>query len=393
MINYPQKQSVMDVIMLFLLYVVAFVFMDKGYLAMVLYRILPLLFVLSIITYGNPFRQNWYMKMLFVLFGWIGITYFAAFYKDVAFDQMKQLLGVVMMCSICANLSKNNKNIPWLYGVYILYYISILRFAHDNVLDEITMFEERLDGEGVNANMLAYFTFYTTIAIYMLGDLVKWKYVRVLFRVLFILTIVLSFFIAMLTASRQVLIMQVPLYLALFTIRYTVKSIWHFLLLAVVFVIVILSVKDSIIGLYDGSLLEERYELSVEEDDRTLILKEAFEYGLENPLFGLGPGNFMKYSSRRAFSHCTYVELFANSGLMAALMYILLLLRFIVIQWRRYKMYKQTPYLIFAIFGIFFSIDNFFYVFYTGLWLMGFFMLVATHSEMYHKNCTKIHTA
>ena len=385
-IQQPQRQSVMDVIMLLMLYGVAFISMDKEYLAITLYGILPIVFAISIIHYNNPFHQNSYMKSLLFMYLWIGLTSVAAIYEDLAIDQMKQILGVIVLCSIFANLSKNAKNIPWLYGIYIVYYISILKFAQENLLGEIIMFEERLGGEDMNANMLAYFTFYTTIAIYVLGEFVKSGNIQIIFRVLFIATIALSFFIAMLTASRQVLILQLPLYIILMYIRYASKSKWQLLTMIAACAITVWIVKDQIIELYNGSLLEERNELSIEDDERTMVLQEAIEYGMDNPIFGLGPGNFVKYSSLKVFTHCTYAELFANSGVIAALIFIILVIRFILVQWKRYQRYGTRPYIIFCLFGIFFAIDNFFYVFYTSLWLMGFFILVATHSEIYHQN-------
>ena len=371
--------------MVLLLYLAAWIFMNESLLSIVLYIIIPFVFVLSIISCGNPFRNNRYLTQLLVLYAWIGLTYVGAMYVIEAKTQMKQIIGVILLCSVFANLAKNKKLIPWLYGVYIVYYIGILRFAQQTILNEITIFEERLDGEGMNANMLAYFTFYATMAIYMLGECInKWPYVRRVFRLLFIATIALSFFVAMLTASRQVMILQTPLYLILMYARYATKSFKGFLLILVVTVCLILSYSDLIIHLYDGSLLQERNQMSIEDDERTLVIKEAVKYGFENPLFGLGPGNFVKYSSYNVFSHCTYTELFANSGLFAVLIYVILLFRFIWTQWLRYIRSKQIPYLIFCIFGVFFVVDNFFYVFYNGLWLMGFFVLVATHSETYY---------
>ena len=371
--------------MLLLLYVAAAMSMYEDYLPIILYGIIPFVFALSIISYGNPFVGNRYMRSLIIMYAWIGLTYFGAIYSEEALVQMKQILGVVLMCSICANLAKNERNIHWLYGLYIVYYVAILRFAQQNVLDNIVMYEERLDDEKMNANMLAYFTFYITIAIYMLGEFVKSQFVKKTFRIFFLTTIALSFFIAMLTASRQVLIIQAPLYLILMFIRYA-KSYKGVLLISALLLGIGLLFSDSIKDVYEGSVLQERNEMEVEDDERVLVMREAVQYGLQHPIFGLGPGNFVKYSMHKVFSHCTYTELWANSGILALFIYVIMLLKFIILQWQRYRQYRQIPYLLFCIFGVFFALDNFFYVFYSGLWLMGFFILVATHSEVYYNN-------
>lgn len=384
-----KRNTLVDAIMILLLYVSAAMSMYEEYLPIILYAVIPFVFALSVLSYGNPFSDNRYMRYLIIMYAWIGLTYFGAIYSEEALVQMKQILGVVLMCSICANLAKNERNIHWLYGLYIVYYIAILRFAQQNVLENIVMYEERLDDEKMNANMLAYFTFYITIAIYMLGEFVKSQFVKKTFRILFLTTIALSFFIAMLTASRQVLIIQAPLYVILMFIRYA-KSYKGILLISALLLGIGLLFSDSIKDVYEGSVLQERNEMEVEDDERVLVMREAVQYGLQHPIFGLGPGNFAKHSIHKVFSHCTYTELWANSGIIALFIYVIMLLKFIILQWQRYRQYRQIPYLLFFIFGVFFALDNFFYVFYSGLWLMGFFILVAAHSEAYHNNRSQI---
>lgn len=46
--------------------------------------------------------------------------------------------------------------------------------------------------------------------------------------------------------------------------------------------------------------------------------------------------------------------------------------------------------MVFFICGLIYVFDNFFYVFYIDLWLIGFFMLLASHSEQYYKFQRKI---
>ena len=55
------------------------------------------------------------------------------------------------------------------------------------------------------------------------------------------------------------------------------------------------------------------------------------------------------------------------------------------VQIRRYKKFKDKYFLVFGFFGLFYIIDGFFYVFYAQIWLISFFILVATHSDTYYK--------
>ena len=120
------------------------------------------------------------------------------------------------------------------------------------------------------------------------------------------------------------------------------------------------------------------------EDARTYHIYKALSIGADNLFVGVGPGCYSTFSNGY-FSHCTYTELFANYGIFEALFYIWILSHFASVQLKRYKQYKDTQYLTFFVFGVIFIVDNFFYVFYTGMWLMAFFFLVALHSEQYYR--------
>lgn len=49
------------------------------------------------------------------------------------------------------------------------------------------------------------------------------------------------------------------------------------------------------------------------------------------------------------------------------------------------RTYRDKAYLVFFICGLIYLFDNFFYVFYVDLWLIGFFILLASYSETYYK--------
>lgn len=61
-----------------------------------------------------------------------------------------------------------------------------------NVLSVIDYRTERASDEYVNANTYAYFAFYATIAIYVLGIIIEGKW-RKIIRILFLTMIPLSF--------------------------------------------------------------------------------------------------------------------------------------------------------------------------------------------------------
>ena len=137
---------------------------------------------------------------------------------------------------------------------------------------------------------------------------------------------------------------------------------------------------------YNDSKLKERNSIEIKEDGRILLLKDVIRIGNDHFPLGVGANNFVVYSYNKGFSHNTYLELYVNEGIIGVSIYIYLMLSFIITQWKRYRRTKDLMYYYFLLAGIFFAVDGFFYVFYPYLWLIGFFILISTHSECYYKN-------
>ena len=351
-----------------------------------LYVALPFAFIVTFLSFGK-FQVNKYFNLLVLLYIWILISVTWATDTSVALRQVKQILGSFILSYIVAVKSRSQKNIPWLYTTYIILLLFAWHYAYNNIFSVINLGEERINDEKLNANTLAYYTFYVTFAIYMLGDIFDKVILIRLFRLFFLLIIPLSFYTAIFTASRQILIIQIPFILILLYIRYikgksvSRKSIFLATLFACVFL-----VMPSINNVYKDSYLKERSESEIKEDSRTKLAKDAFKVGVEHFPLGVGPGNYLVHSYNKHFSHNTYLELFANEGVVGLFIYVYILYVFLKRQWKRYKRSQDNIYLSFFVFGIFFVIDGVFYSFYEHLWLIGFFVIVASHSELYYKS-------
>lgn len=351
-----------------------------------LYAILPLAFITTFVSFGK-LQVNKYFNLLVSLFIWIIFSVIWATDTAVALAQVKQIFGSFILCYIVSVKARNPHNIFWLYITYILLLIFAWYYAYNNIFTMIEVGEERVNDEKLNANTLAYYTFYATFATYILGDVINKVTWSRIFRFLFLLIIPLSFITAILTASRQVLIIQVPLIIILLYIRYIKgrkmkQKLVFYIFLMICLIIAIPSISEE----YDNSYLKQRSELDVKEDSRSMLAKDAFKVGLAHFPLGVGPGNYVVHSLYKKFSHNTYLELFVNEGVIGLYIYIYMMMIFLKRQWRRYKFTKDKIYFSFFIFGLFFVIDGIFYSFYTHLWLITFFIIVASHSETYHKN-------
>lgn len=356
-----------------------------------LYIVIPFALCLSIGNYGF-ITKNKYQNILTALIIWICFSYLWAEHKIAAGNELKQLVGTFAIAYTYTAVSQNIRRIPYLYATYIILFIGACIYAKNNILLEMGSETDRLTDDTLNANTLAYFLFYATFAIYELRNFAnKWIFKK-LFGIGFILMIPMTLVVALLTASRQVLIVQIPLISILLYLRY-IKGARFFTKAICIILIGISAIIATpyVSELYNDSYLKTRNEMDISDDGRMVLLKDAIDVGNRHFPIGVGPGNYIFYSQNRLFSHNTYTELYANEGVIGLWLYVWMVLLFIKRQWHRYKTSYDNQYLVFLAFGIIYIFDGFFYVFYPHLWLMGMFMLVAGHSETYYSMCTLKH--
>ncbi len=351
-----------------------------------LYVAIPLSFLGSFFYNKNSFARNRYLKMILLLYLWMLFTIFTSQDVDGSLVHISPMLGCILLCFIVSNLAYNQKLLPWIYLVYILLLVEAMIYVQNNILSlSYDISSARADDDRINANTLAYYLFYATISLYVVGVIIVNKRLKRMFSLLFLVMIPLSFYIAIIAASRQVLIIQIPTLSILLWIRYFQNSKVVTKMISICIVIIaFLFFNESISNVYNNSYLSVRNENSYEEDVRVLLIKEAVNIGCEHPILGLGPGGFARQQADHLFSHCSYTELFANSGFPALAIYVYILIYFMRCQLKRYIRYKDKMYLIFFTFGVMYSIYQFFFVFVTDLWLISFFLLVSTHSEVYY---------
>ena len=349
-------------------------------------RIRPVLIVLSFLlstaiivkkTKSYPFGY------LVVLYLWLGLSFFIADNKNFAMNQLTLGTLTMLTCFSFFALAQKKEIIPIGYLIFIIMITILANFAYNNfylLVGGVDFTQERIGGEGLNANTLAYYLFYLTFIIYILGDIVKDRWSKYL-KIVFFLIIPLSFYVAIITAARQVLIIQIPLMAILIMLRYSINY-KRILVASAVIGIATLVIMPKVIDLYSNSYLAERNQKELKDDTRYMILKSSIEIGNEHFFTGVGLGNLQDKIGYIA--HNSYLELYADTGIVGVLIYVFFTFGFVRRQYRRYKRTKDRMYLSFLVFGFFFIVDNFFYVFYTTYWLMSFYVLVVVHAETYH---------
>ncbi len=377
------KITISNIIALSCVAFAALVALNESLNSLALYVAIPVAFLISFLRY-NVIQTNRYVRLLMILYLWVVFCYPFAEELQLAMLELKRIMGAFLLSYILGALAKTRKLIPWLYLIFILLLVMAWEYAKNNILMSIEFGDERLSDENLNANTLAYYTFYVTMAIYLLGEILKHQKVRSLFRVLFFGMFVLSFVTAVYTGSRQVLIIQIPLLASLIVVRYVRFSITHILVAVAVVLVALMAYKQYGESIYESSTLKQRNEVTSSDDIRFKLVSECIDLGLQRPLLGYGPGNSVKQISTGHFAHNTFLELLVNCGFPGMFIFTYMILIFLKTQYRRWKATKDRMFLSFLLFGIFWTIDQMFYVFYTQLWLISFFILIATHSDMYY---------
>ncbi len=350
-----------------------------------LYLALPIAFILCTLK-NKGFHLNIYEKILYGLFAWDVISYLWAGDKEVALSEINAILGAFLLTYAISILAREQKYLPLLYFTFALLYISAWNYAIHHILSFMISKDDRLNDENLNANTLAYYTFYFSYLSYILGEIATRKNIRKVWTTIFWLMLPVSFVVSLLTASRQVLLVQLPLYALLIYIRYLKGvSIKHKIVFIFLCILCLAAFSGNIINTYNNSYLKQRAETNVSEDPRADLARNAIQEGIANLPLGLGANNFRAISITRQISHNSYLESFVNLGIPGLSLYLALMLIFIIRQLKRYKLTNDKMFFAFFTFGCIYAFDGLFFVYYNALWLISFFMLVAAHSESYYR--------
>ena len=379
-----RKNIIVDKILL-LLYSMCILFVTSTTMNRVtLYVLIPVMTVITLMRNYKVFFTNKYIYLYLFLLLWMFITTISAEDVTHSLRQMIRMVSSYVISVISFYIASRNRNYIWLYILMIIYFILLLGSAYGS--DGLVIAQDVNDREqfdNINANAFGYFLFYMSFAVIMLISI--YKEGQVLFGIIAaILLIILSVYIALITASRQVLLIQIPFILLILFLIYFKSNSKNTILFIALFVIMLLYGLPIFNEYYSNSFLAERTETSITEDSRFFLIRKGLEEGVKHPILGLGPNNFvLKYD---AYTHCSYTELFACSGIFALFLYLAIIYHFLKKNIYFYRKTKDKVIMLFIIFGVIFSFYNFFYVFVGNLWLMAFFYIILGHNENYIKN-------
>lgn len=364
-----------------------------------LYIAIPSLFIYSFIKSPALLLKSKQLSIFLLLLIWSTITMSKSINFLESVKEIYLILTSFVFAYIIIYFSKRNIfYINLFYFLYILYFFSLGYKAYLTGISEIDTSKEQFNTEEINANLLGYFGYFSVISSFFLwqaplenslSKLYKSTFYFIVFLSCIILVVVSGFF----SASRGGILM--PLFtcflMLIIKILYPIKIKSFIILCFFIFFLIFLFV--SLENQYEESFLYRRLNsTNLEDESRFGLLVEAFNVGILNPIFGVGPANFYLYSPTKHYSHSTYFEIFANNGLIGLLLFLSILVNFIKSSSSLYfqkDVSAKRLSLYFYVFILTYSLYNFLYVFHVSLYLMGFFFLVQSHLDYLRLNLTK----
>ena len=348
--------------------------LDKAYL----YIITPFFFFISLLFVSKSIFNNGLLR-LYILFT-LSFLLTSLFGIDVAnsLSSTPFYINTLLVVVYTTVFSQNPKYQNVFFGFYLLYFIACWIYGYQNAgFSEIDITSERAGDDSINANRFGYFLFFLTFLCYVKGERFN-KYASV-WRFLFLLIPFISFAISLITASRQILIIQIPFIAVLIFLRYFNKLTYKSLILGVLFTLLLIIGLVYIRSSHSDAYLLNRMSEDFSEDSRVELMLLAINVFFQKPLTGVGIGNlgFM--------SHCTYTDILAEAGIIPFVLYLSVLISFCRRLYIRYIHTHQSIFLAFLTFGIFYIIYNIFYVFYLFAIVMAFIFLAEQYSTYIYR--------
>ena len=232
---------------------------------------------------------------------------------------------------------------------------------------------ERNSNFVLNTNEYAYYSLFAIMGWRLALLLWKQETKKIFLLVLYLASFIMIIFVALLTASRQVMLLEIPLLSFFVCLDFIRGSKNQYMLL--LFIVLIILAFPYINQIYENSYLSQRSEVSFQEDTRGRIFWLAIEQGLENPFLGIGLG------AKSFFSHNTYTHILARTGFPSLIAFLYIMVSCVFLQLKRYKRTKLNNFLFY--FGCLFilSVGHFTYSYFNEPFMMAIIFAIIACSD------------
>lgn len=345
-----------------------------------LYVAIPLFIAYCFWHYFADICKCKYWKPYLFLIIWMLLSCAMNPESDASFRRMIPITASFLLAFSTYSIAKNSRHTWILYVSYIalLFYLLYSNITYNAGF--VASFDysnevERSNNMKLNANDYAYYMLFASISLKLLMENYLTNIKHLWKILLYAVFMALSFYIALMTASRQVLTLQIPLFaFFLFYDLFWTKKKGSSLAVIVLLVGIIVALPIAV-EMYSNSYLAVRSQVGYQDDIRSTLLKRAMEQGCENPIFGLGLG------ADTFFSHCTYTHLFARVGAPALIAFLLIVIPSAREQLKKFRRSGDYYYFLCFVFLSFIAIGHFLYSYIDEPFMMSIAFLIIGQSE------------
>lgn len=367
-----------------LLFVFAAIMWRTQYYQLCLYAAIPAMILYTFLkrrssVFRCKYWKTYTMVMILILLSTI-VNDFNAEAKSI----LVPITATYLVSLSIYGLSVNGNNSRILCIAFIGLYISLM-YATITGESFVSNFDyanesDRRSNTVLNSNQYAYFSLFAIMATRIL---IGYKDKIGAFAKITIYTVLLiaACYTAFMTASRQVLLLEIPL-IGYFFYHDFLKhgnSVYRGLFFISIAVLLLYGLP-LFFQIYDNSYLAVRSVGPVSEDTRTALMLAALDLGFEYPIFGVG------LNADTAFSHCTYTHLFSRCGFLCFLLYAYMILNAIIVQYKRKVLTHDSYYSILSVCLILFAIANFFYSYIDQPYMLPILFLLIGESDRHTRD-------
>lgn len=327
-----------------LLFLFAALIWRSPYYVFSLYVAIPILIAYCFYNYNRIILSSRYFRPYLFIIVWMLLSSIINPNSTESIRMMVPIIASFLLSMSSYAITYSNKNSRILYFSYVamFFYLMIVNMQSGGFTMDFDYANEmeRRENTVLNANVYAYYSLFAILSWRMYLQKFERSVNTFVLAFVYLLSAGISFYVAMMTASRQVLALQIPLLLFFFYLDF-IKGRGQTKLVALLVIMVLIVIFPLVMDLYDNSYLSQRAQNVLQEDNRLTLLSKAVEQGVGNPIFGVGIG------ANTFYSHCTYTHLLARSGFPAFVVFFVIMLKSLIEQCRRYLKTKRNSFLLY----------------------------------------------
>ncbi len=336
--------------------------------------------LLGVITFFKNFKEEKNVSFeLIVLFSIIAISLFSIYYY-VNFESLTRNFSIIIGAFICAfipiSLNRNSYYENYFHYGFIISIIILVIIMYINGNLDFTNFASnagRRDRFLLNANFYSYISYFANISLFYLYLKNKSRLLLMALIVLPVLFIIVSFTTQSRSGILFILFINVTFWLVINQNNYRgLKGKFKIIFISIALILL----SFQFVNIYSNSQVKNRVSNTV-VDSREVLVEEAINVFFDNPILGVGLGQFPYYNSYGLFSHNSYTEIMSEHGIIGLILLLTLFLKPFIESLKNLKNDISNPVLkLNVLFFFTFLLYNNAYVFYKATYAMMYFFLV-----------------